>query len=443
MKKSSKNTPTTKSLFPLQFEEKRKLVKEEYANLSKKVSGGFFNADLFRQNIFTPAARVSHKPYKVPKIAYENDKNSIAISHPLSQKHADILSLIYTENVSVTKPTDTGSYKIKIVPYRIAKAMGYKHPEKAAENVIKMIRQMRWTDFVLRQKGEINEKDNVKEFTILGGAEYNLFDGYYEIEISAESAKLLSYSVAISLDMELNKRIIAIPDNKVHLKSIVRYILANKKMRNGVTLEFFIKKFGFSGNKKTAFLKHFHLTETEIRKGSPKDRVTKISENLALLKSFGITYDDTLKKFKYDENDGIGFAMAVDPNKVLKNVAIEQFIGLRVEINTLPTGGGIIKNVEYSDKKDYANIHVEINKDEIALVQNVPIKMLDLWKSEFEKKDEDEYIDVDTLLDDENLDSLVNDFFMEIDKEIEDEMEGEILTDETLEYMKSLKEEGK
>ena len=437
MEKSSKKVPTSKSLFPIQFDPERKLVKEEYANLSKKVSGGFFNADLFRQNIFTASARVSHKPYKVPKIAYENEKNSIAVSHPLSQKHADILSLIYTENISVSKPTPTGSYKIKIVPYRIAKSMGYKHPEKAAENVIKMIRQMRWTDFVLRQKGEINEKDNVKEFTILGGAEYNLFDGYYEIEISAESAKLLSYSVAISLDMELNKRIIAIPDSKVHIKSIVRYILANKKMRNGTTLDFFIKKFEYSGNKKTNFTKHFHLTETEKKKGVTDKRIEEINENLKLLKSFNITYDCDAKKFKYEEHDGIGFAMAVDPNKVLRKVAIEQFIGLRVKISTLPTGGGIIKNVEYSDKKDYANIHVEINKDEIALVQNVPIKMLDSWKSEFDKKEEG--IDAATFFDDDNLDDLVSEFFVEAD----DEIEGELIDDENLKYMRSLEEKGK
>jgi len=274
------------NLFDELLDYNREVQKEEYANIQVKQKG-YMNANFFRKDMFRAVARGKRIQYKKPKVVWEkSDKEKLAISHSLHQKHADVLSLIHTDYVSISKPKPDGSYVIYTTLYRIAKAMGYKYPEKAIDYVRQYILDLRWTDFVVYDKygGEYRT-------TILDDAYYSETRDIFVISIKGKNAKILAHTTAIKIEKELNKRIVGIPDNLVKIKAMVRYMLSHKSSSSGYTLNFFFDKLDIGKSDKSI----------QVAKNKKSIFRRQLKENEELLKSFNIHYDRENDKVFYTE----------------------------------------------------------------------------------------------------------------------------------------------
>ena len=93
------------------FKEDRELTEKEYMNLSKKVNGGYIPVDYLRKNLFNATVRDS-KELRRKKIIYNDKQIKITVNRSLHQKHRDLLSLLFTDNKGVSKPSKEGSYLI-------------------------------------------------------------------------------------------------------------------------------------------------------------------------------------------------------------------------------------------------------------------------------------------------------------------------------------------
>lgn len=222
------------------YSSERKMVPQEYASLSEKKSKGYMNADMFRKNLFNAASRGSRILYKRPKRIWTGkDGNNVSVSHSLHQKHADVLSLIYSERFKSTKPNEDGSYSIYISLYAIAKAMGYRHPKSGADKVKKFINELRWTDLVI----ESND-GAILRTTILDDAVYSHEHDTFLIAIKGRNAKILAHATGIKFGKTLNREIVSIPDNLSKLKAMIRFVISSKPTKHGYTIDLFFEKFG-------------------------------------------------------------------------------------------------------------------------------------------------------------------------------------------------------
>lgn len=126
------------TIYDIYFDEERKLLKPEKANISKKVREGYINADWFRKTLFNATSTGACIKYKKPKSIFNQNGIEILVSHSLNQKHADVLSILYTDNLRFKKMKlkDDGSFYIYTSLYHIAKKMGYKTPKGATPNYV-------------------------------------------------------------------------------------------------------------------------------------------------------------------------------------------------------------------------------------------------------------------------------------------------------------------
>jgi hypothetical protein len=300
-----RNIQTT--IYDVLFEEERALLKEEYANLRKKQSEGYMNANFFRRNMFNATARGERIQYKRPKIVWEKTKtNKVAISHSLHQKHADVLSLIHTDHIMVSKPDSNGGYSIYLSLYAIAKAMGYKYPSKSTDKVKQFITDLRWTDFI------IYTKDGEYRTTILDDAFYSEQQDVYIVSIKGKSAKILAHTTGIRISKELTHKIVSIPDNLVKLKAMVRYIISNKPTTNGYTMDFIFDKFDIG---KTGNLQVQRNSKSEFRK--------QLKDKGDLLKTFNLKFfGDEDKIYYLEQLKQVEFELAVNqkPQKIIDKI---------------------------------------------------------------------------------------------------------------------------
>jgi len=116
----------------------RDIEPTEYNNLKDK--SNFIQASFIRNNMFLPMSRGKFEEYKKPRLIYNNHKlsKSISVSHPLHQRHADVLFLIHAYAKAST-PMRDGSYTLAISLYEIAKIMGYSDPKSGVMKVKKFI----------------------------------------------------------------------------------------------------------------------------------------------------------------------------------------------------------------------------------------------------------------------------------------------------------------
>jgi len=265
----------------LLFDKERELLKEEYANLRNKQKNGFMNSVFFRKNIFNASSRGERIQYKKPKVVWEQTEiDKVAITHSLHQRHADVLSLLHTDNLGVSKPEKDGSYTISVSLYRIAKFMGYKEPHKRTDDVKQFIDELRWTDFVQ------TDCEGDWSFPILGET-LKTKEGFF-ILISGKSAKILAHTTGIKFNREITHKIVNIPNRLPKIKALVRFVLSNKPTKNGYTLEYFYDKFniGLNGSIRT------------IRNQKAKFK-KELKENEELLNMFNISYDRSQQKIYY------------------------------------------------------------------------------------------------------------------------------------------------
>ena len=285
----------------LLFLDSRELFKNEYANLSKKAHNGYANADWFRRNMFKPTSRSSRKKYEKNKIIWLSENHEISISHPLHQKHADVLSLLFSDNYGISKINRDGSFSIYTSLYYMAKKMGYRYPSSSAIKVSKYIDDLRHTDFVLKDF----KRNRMTKFTILGKSEYDKERELYVIHIDGDSAKILTMSIGLKIEKELNQKIINISDKYSKLKALIRYVISNEPTSYGFTLTHIFEKFdiGQRGAKSTQ-RKEKSIFRRELR------------ENHSILKEFNILFNRQEEKIYWHKHKNISFEKSISITQI-------------------------------------------------------------------------------------------------------------------------------
>ncbi|HHD80040.1 MAG TPA: hypothetical protein ENK99_00280 [Campylobacterales bacterium] len=344
--------------YEIVFDKKREVLKNEWKNIAKKANNGYMNAEWFRRNMFNATARNKRKEYKHYKTIWKNEDKEIQISHPLNQKHADVLSILFTDNIGTTKPDKDGSFYIYTSLYSIAKKMGYKYPERASHKIVKFINDMRWTDFVV-----IN-KDGWYRFTILGEAYYSESKKTFQVHIDGKSAKILAINTGLQIESSLNQKIVKIPDKLSKLKAMVRYIIANRATKYGYTLEHIFEKYGMDNSIKS-------MTNRKNRSNFKK----QLKENMDLLAEFNITYDEQKDKIYYIQIKQIIFEKPIKLESIKDNIEKEQgldFIGKliwydRGDKQAKIIGIELIKDENFTvklyDKKNQTKLEMNMSRE--------------------------------------------------------------------------------
>lgn len=278
-----KNRRLQATVHDIIFEDQRELTKEEFKNVQAKQ--GSLNADFFRHNMFNASARGKRVLYKKPKVVWEkSDTDKVAISHSLHQKHADVLSLIHTDCIAMTKPDKTGGYFIYVSLYRIAKLMGYKNPSKDTDKVKKWISELRHTSFITYSK------DGDFHTTILSDAFFSKNKDVFLIEVRGRNAKILAHTTGIRIDKALTHDIVSIPDRLSKLKAVIRYVISNKRTRHGYTLKHIMEK-----------LEIGRSNSLQVQRNQITDFRKQIRENGKILANFNLEYDAKNEKILYHE----------------------------------------------------------------------------------------------------------------------------------------------
>ena len=297
--------------YSILFDKDRELLKEEYANLRTKQKDGFMNSNFFRRNMFNATSRGKRVQYQKPKVVWQqSEKKKVAVSHSLHQRHADVLSLIHTDNMGMTKPKKDGSYDIYLSLYRLAKLMGYEDPHKRTNNVKQFINDLRWTDFVITtEEGEYRN-------TILGRAYFDKEEDKFIVRIDGDSAKILAHTTGVKFSRDVTHRIVAIPNKLPKLKALVRYVISSKPTDNGYTMEHIFERFsiGQSGSEQT-------------RRNQKSDFRKQLIDNEELLLSFNIVYHRGNQKIYYTEQlEEVNFELSLNTGEIMKKVRSEDHI---------------------------------------------------------------------------------------------------------------------
>lgn len=357
---------TQKDIYNVLYDKDRELTKIEYSNLRSKQIKSCMNANFFRRNMFNATSRGSRIQYVRPKIVWEySDGKSVAVSHSLHQRHADVLSLIHSDYSSMTKPSKDGSYDIYLSLYRIAKLMGYKDPHKRTDDVKQFINDLRWTDFIITtENGEYRN-------TILGRAYFDEGKDTFIVKVDGDSAKILTHTTGVSLSRKLTHSIVSIPNKYPKLKALVRFSLANKPTSHGYTLDFLFTKFGIGT---TGNAQHRSNKKSLFRK--------ELLENKELLASFNLIYSSHSSKiFYFEQLDDISFELSAPTSKVLDEIIVSSddentFKGSVITIDSIAYE---ILNVDYITD-DVVNLELlNINTDKVGISKNVPIALVEKY----------------------------------------------------------------
>ena len=254
----------------------RELTSVEYYNLCNKANMGALPVEYFRKNLFNATTRIS-KQLKRDKLIYDDGKLKIKVNRSLHQKHRDLLSIIFTDNRGIKKPNKDGSYLIYHNLYDMAKKMGYDKPLDAVHLIKDWLHDLRYTDMIVE-----NDKFEHRHL-LLGKFELDKETGNYAVKIPSETAKFHILHYSVEIPREINRKIIAIPNNLAKIKALVSYMLSNQALKNGIGFENICDKLDISvSSRKSEFLK-------EIR------------SNLELLQEFNIAFNEETKIFKYEQ----------------------------------------------------------------------------------------------------------------------------------------------
>lgn len=348
------------TLFDIYFDEDRELMDNEKANISKKVKDGYVNVHWFRHNLFNATATGSCIKYEKPKMIFKNSEMEIFVSHALNQKHADVLSLLYVDNLRSEKMKlkDDGSFFLYTKLYHIAKKMGYKNPKGSVHRVKKLLNDLRDVDFIIK-KAIPNHDNQYHEVRtkILGDSEYISVDEIYRVAVGARSARVLAMSVAVKIDKTLNEKIIAIPDNGSKIKALIRYLLANKILKNGLTIEWVFDWLKI-GNKAISDAKE--NTKGKSLSTIRKDRSVfkrQLIEYKDILSEFNITFDEEKQKIYRKKHSLVEFDMDINPISIVNQIEdnrIDKYIGKWIQ----PANGVLAKIFHVNEHKNN-NFYIE------------------------------------------------------------------------------------
>jgi hypothetical protein len=276
-------------------------------NLSKKVNGGYIPVNYLRKNLFNATVRDS-KELRRKKIIYNDKQIKITVNRSLHQKHRDLLSLLFTDNKGVSKPSKDGSYIIYTNIYDLAKKMNYKTPKNSTNNIYRMLNDLAITRL------EIEDEFGIFRHNLIAEDYYDKDTGRYMIRIPSITAKYHIFNWGIQIPREVNREIILIPDKLSKLKALVSFILSNKALKNGVSFNSVCDKL-------------------DILDSPNKSRFKKqIRENQELLNKFKIKYDEERKIFYYENIKEIDFEKALDSKDIDEEIRLKEIGGYEILI---------------------------------------------------------------------------------------------------------------
>jgi hypothetical protein len=281
------------------FEKDRELTEKEYKNLSKKVNGGYIPLDYLRKNLFNATVRDS-KELKRKKIIYNDKQIKITVNRSLHQKHRDLLSLLFTDNRGVSKPSKDGSYIIYTNIYDLAKKMNYKSPKNSTNNIYRMLNDLSVTRL------EIEDEIGIFRHNLIAEDYYDKDSGKYMVRIPSMTAKYHIFNWGIQIPQKINREIILIPDKLSKLKALVSFILSNKALKNGVSFNSVCDKLDILDSPNRSRFKR------------------QIRENRELLNKFNIKYDEERKIFYYENIREIDFEKALNSKDIDEQIRLKE-----------------------------------------------------------------------------------------------------------------------
>lgn len=276
------------------YKKDRELTKPELTNLTHKKAS--IPVDYFRKNLFNATTRES-KELKKPKVIYDDGKNKILVNRSLHQRHRDLLSLLFTENKNI-EISNIGDIKIYTSLYSLAKAMGYKDIRGSTEIIKGFFYDLRNTELTFKTKDQNVKYNEMGGHKIIGEYKLDTKTNDYIIIIPEQTNKfkILNYTVEIS--KELNRKIIAIPNNLAKIKALVSYMLSNQALKNGILFDNVCNKLDIQNENKSRFKK-------------------ELLENIELLQEFNIIFNEETKIFKYEQIEDIKFHAPIKVEKLV------------------------------------------------------------------------------------------------------------------------------
>lgn len=281
------------------FDENRDLTKNELINLNAKKNS--IPVEYFRKNLFNATTRESRELGR-RKTIFDDGKVKIQVNRSLHQRHRDLLSLIFMDNISVSEPNKDGSYDIHTSLYSLSKKMGYK-PLQGINIIEKFLDDLQATLLYI--------DNGVYEYkhTLLGASIYDKYDSKeYKIQIPSATAKYHILNYAVEIPKEINKKIIEIPNNLAKTKALISYILSNQALKNGISFENICDKL-----------------DVDVR--SRKSEFKKeLKENEKLLSEFNITFNFETEIIKYEQIKEIKFHRGMKETEIIELLESEKKI---------------------------------------------------------------------------------------------------------------------
>jgi len=300
-------------LFGQILDAERELTKAEYKAVSKRANGGYIPANYYRRSIFNATVRES-KELRRKKTVYEDEKMKIMVDRSLNQRHADALGLAFALG-KITKPTKNGDVVIGVSLYQIAKAMGYKQPEKRVLEVKKMFRDMQHTLIDINAGGwEITHQ-------MISDSYYSLFDSSFIVRIPAKTMKYALMTTGVAFDRRLTIELAGMPNKLAKLKAMIRFILSNRAPKHGYMFDTLAEKLGIESRHERSRFKR------------------QLIENEELLEKFNIRFDPEEGRILYEQHEGVDFELPMKPTKIIEMIeeherpaVVKECIGAEVGI---------------------------------------------------------------------------------------------------------------
>lgn len=270
------------------------LSKTELVNLTHKKNS--IPVEYFRKNLFNATTRTSCE-LKKPKVIFDDGTNKMIVNRSLHQKHRDILSILFTDNKNL-KVNEDGSIEISTNLYYIAKEMGYDKPKDGTHVIKGFLYDLRHTEITFKTKKKDVAMPEKGGHRLIGTYKYDEKSGDYIVSIPSETAKYRILNYAVEIPKEINRKIIAIPNNLAKVKALVSYMLSNQALKNGISFDKICDKLDIQNENKSRFKK-------------------ELLENFDLLQEFNITFNEETKIFKYEQIEAIRFHAPVKVEKLV------------------------------------------------------------------------------------------------------------------------------
>lgn len=294
------------------YDNERELTEKELLNLNSKKSS--IPVEYFRKNLFNATTRES-KELKRLKTIYDDGIHKIQVNRSLHLKHRDLLSILFTDNKRIEIQND-GSSIIETSIHYLSKQMGYKNAKDGKHLVKNFLYDLRNTEFLY-----VKRKDNghyeEQSHNILGKHYFDSEKDIYIINIPSETNKFKILNFAIEIPKEINRKIVSIPNKYAKTKALISYILSNKALKNGISLDNLCDKLDIiNKNRKSEFKK-------------------ELKENTQLLADFNIYYDEETNIIKYEQICDIKFHRGIKPDEIVEIINEEQIDPKEQELEEL------------------------------------------------------------------------------------------------------------